>query len=475
MTLSKRMFINGQWKEGKTSYKLKSPYSGEVVAEIPFSTKEDVLEAVQSAKEAQRKMKALTALERSNILEKAARLFEKQFEECALILTKENAKPLKAARGEVLRTIETYKFAAEEAKKLTGETIPMDAAKGGKGKFGFTKREPLGVIGAITPFNFPFNLVAHKLGPAFAAGNTVVLKPASQTPLSAIKTAEIFEMAGLPAGALQVVIGRGGEIGDVLVTHSDIKLITFTGSVEVGLDIKAKSGLKKTTLELGSNSAVIIDSIKDIEQVSRRCVEGAFTFSGQVCISVQRIFVRRELYKQVIEIMTRTAMDLKIGDPAEESTDVSAMILEKEAIRAEEWIKEAENAGAEILCGGKRNGSIIEPTIIANAPLHLSINCKEAFAPIVLINPYNDFEEAIRYVNDSPYGLQAGVYTESIEQAFHAIEEIEVGGVIINDIPSFRVDQMPYGGVKDSGTGREGIKYATEEMTELKLAVFNLD
>ncbi|MEK4023930.1 aldehyde dehydrogenase family protein [Sporosarcina sp. FSL W7-1283] len=468
------MFINGEWKQGKTSYELKSPFSGEVVAHIPFSAKEDVLEAIEAAKQAKVKMKELTILERSQILGRVADLFEEQLEECALILTQENAKPLIAARGEILRTIETYRFAAEEAKQLTGEMIPMDAAKGGKGKLGFTKREPLGVIGAITPFNFPFNLVAHKLGPAFAAGNTVVLKPASQTPLSALKTAEIFESAGLPAGALNVVIGRGGEVGDLLVTHPDIKLITFTGSLEVGLDIKAKSGLKKTTLELGSNSAVIIDDAEDIQAIADRCVEGAFTYSGQVCISVQRIYIKKDLYEVFSQAMLKTLEGWTIGNPAEETTNISALIQEKEAVRAEEWIREAVQAGADIIFGGKRHGSIVEPTILVNSPAHVSINCNEAFAPLVVIHTYEQFEEAISNVNDSQYGLQAGVYTTSLEKAFQAIDQIEVGGVIINDIPSFRVDQMPYGGVKNSGMGREGIKYAMEEMTELKLAVFNL-
>ncbi|WP_342537050.1 aldehyde dehydrogenase family protein [Sporosarcina sp. FSL K6-3508] len=474
MISKKQMFINGEWRQGATSYELKSPFSGEVVAHIPFSTKDDVLEAIEAAKKAREKMKALTVLERSQILGRVADLFEEQLEECALILTQENAKPLIAARGEILRTIETYRFAAEEAKQLTGEMIPMDAAKGGKGKLGFTKREPLGVIGAITPFNFPFNLVAHKLGPAFAAGNTVVLKPASQTPLSALKTAEIFESAGLPAGALNVVIGRGGEVGDLLVTHPDIKLITFTGSLEVGLDIKAKSGLKKTTLELGSNSAVIIDDAEDIQAIADRCVEGAFTYAGQVCISVQRIYIKKDLYETFSQAMLKTLEGWTIGNPAEETTNISALIQEKEAVRAEEWIREAVQAGADIIFGGKRHGSIVEPTILVNTPAHVSINCNEAFAPLVVIHTYDQFEEAISNVNDSQYGLQAGVYTTSLEKAFQAIDKIEVGGVIINDIPSFRVDQMPYGGVKNSGTGREGIKYAMEEMTELKLAVFNL-
>lgn len=474
MILTKHMYINGEWRGGSDVYELKSPYSGAVIAKLSISTKEEVLEAIQSAKKTQEVMKNMTALERSEILGKVADLFEEQLEECAHILTQENAKPLKSARGEIIRTIETYRFASEEAKQLTGETIPMDAAKGGKGKFGFTKREPLGVIAAITPFNFPFNLVAHKLGPAFAAGNTVVLKPASQTPLSALKTAELFEKAGLPAGALNVVLGRGGDVGDILVKHPDIKLVTFTGSLEVGLDIKAKSGLKKATLELGSNSAVVVDSTEDIESTAQRCVEGAFTFAGQVCISVQRIYVKEELYESFTNAMLDAVKGWKCGDPTEESTDISALVTEKEAMRAEQWVQEAEQEGAEILCGGNRTGSIVEPTIIANAPAHLSINCQEAFAPLVVVQSYKNFEEAISYVNDSQYGLQAGVYTTSVEKAFKAIDEIEVGGVIINDIPTFRVDQMPYGGVKNSGTGREGIKYATEEMTELKLAVFNL-
>lgn len=472
MTTEKKLFINGIWKSGEFLYDLKSPYSGEVVARIPIASKNDVFEAIDSAERARAQMKQLTALERSAILEKVSQEFENRFEECAQILVKENAKPIKSARAEIQRTIETYKFAAEEAKRLVGEMIPMDAAKGGKGRIGFTKKEPLGVIAAITPFNFPFNLVAHKLGPAFAAGNTVVLKPASQTPLSAIMTAEIFEKAGLPSGALNVVIGKGGEIGDLLVTHPSVKLITFTGSLEVGLAIREKAGLKKVILELGSNSGVIIDSVDDIEAVAARCVEGAFSFSGQVCISIQRIIVNETILEDFLQAFTKKASELKIGDPKQEDTDLSALINEKEALRVEEWIEVAKKSGAGIAQGGNRNGAMIEPTIITNPAPTLAISCQEVFAPIVSVTSYKEWDEAIDLVNDSQYGLQAGVYTTSVKKSFDAVDRLEVGGVIVNDIPSFRVDQMPYGGVKNSGTGREGIKYSMEEMSELKLAVF---
>lgn len=468
----KKLFINGRWEERDNLYDLTSPYSGEVIAKVPYASKDDVLSAVNSAKKAAKQMRELTALDRSEILERVCEKFEERLEECAYVLALENAKPIKAARGEIQRTIETYKFAAEEAKQVVGETIPMDAAKSGKGKFAFTKKEPLGVIAAITPFNFPFNLVAHKLGPAFAMGNTVVLKPASQTPLSAIFTAEIFAEAGLPDGALNVVFGPGGDVGDLLVTHPDIKMVTFTGSVEVGVQIREKAGLKKVTLELGSNSAVILDSVRDIDSVAQRCVEGAFSYSGQTCISVQRIYVHKDLYNDFMHAFIEKTKQVKVGDPTHEDTVVSALIHQKEAERIEGWLKAAK--GATIVQGGDRSGSVIDPTILTNVGADMSVSCKEAFAPVVSVNAYESWDEAIELVNDSEYGLQAGVYTTCVDKAFEAIDKIEAGGVIVNDIPSFRVDQMPYGGVKNSGTGREGIKYSMEEMCELKLGVFNL-
>lgn len=472
MIEQKRLFINGKWKPGNQYKELKSPFDSKSIAYIPIANKNEVLEAIHSAKGAAKQMKSLSALERSAILERVSMIFERRLEECAQILVLENAKPIQVARGEIKRTIETYKFAAEEAKKLSGEIIPMDAAASGKGKFGFTKKEPLGVIAAITPFNFPFNLVAHKLGPAFAAGNTVVLKPASQTPLSAIVTGEIFEEAGLPKGALNIVCGRGGDIGDLLVTHPDIKMVTFTGSVEVGLEIKEKAGLKVVTLELGSNSAVIIEDADELDTIVQRCVEGAFSFSGQTCISVQRIYVRKGLYGEFLKLFIEKTKQVKMGAPDKEDTLVSALIQQKEAERIETWLKEIEPS--DIVLGGHRSGSMIEPTILTNIDASKKVLCKEVFAPVVSVNEYNTLDEAIDLVNDSEYGLQAGIYTASVDKAFKALDELEVGGVMINDIPSFRVDQMPYGGIKNSGTGREGIKYSIEEMTELKLGVFAL-
>ncbi|MDT2046797.1 aldehyde dehydrogenase [Priestia aryabhattai] len=472
--VAQQLFINGKWKAGSDFYDLTSPYSKKMIASVPLANETDVEAAIKSAHKGAEQMRQLTSLERSEILEKVSTIFKEKAEQAAEILALECAKPIKDARAEISRTIETYKFASEEAKRIHGEIIPMDAAKNGKGRLAFTVREPLGTIAAITPFNFPFNLVAHKLGPAFAAGNSVILKPATQTPLSALFTARAFEEAGLPAGALNVVTGKGSVIGNQLVKDSRIKMITFTGSLEVGLDIKRQSGLKKVTLELGSNSAVIVDSVEHLGDVVERCIQGAFSYAGQVCISVQRIYVQKELYHLFLEKFIEKAKRLIIADPLLESTDLSSMINISEAERVEKWIHEAVEAGAKVVCGGQREGAILQPTVITEAKQTLPLNCKEAFAPIVTITPYEQLEEAITLVNNSEYGLQAGVYTTSIRKAFYATENLQVGGVMINDIPTYRVDQMPYGGVKNSGTGREGIKYSIDEMTELKLVNFKL-
>lgn len=471
---NQQLFINGKWEEGVQYEELRSPYNQETIAMIPLATKEQVENAIASAQQTTKTMRNLTAFERAEILEKVSDLFTERLEECALILASENAKPLKAARAEIVRTAETYKFAAEEAKRLHGETVPLDAAKNGKGRFGYTKREPLGVIAAITPFNFPFNLVAHKLGPAFAAGNTVVLKPASQTPLSAIMTAKLFEEAGLPKGALNVVTGKGSVVGDLLVQDDRVKMITFTGSVPVGTRIKEKAGLKRVTLELGSNAAVIIDSTDDLETVAARCAEGAFNFAGQVCISVQRIYVNENVFEEFVEKLKYYTSQLALGDPKSETTDVSALINPNETDRIDNWVQEAKADGAKVVLGGKQEGTVFQPTILVNTNEKLSVSCNEAFGPVVSVNSYKTWDEAINLVNDSEYGLQAGVYTTNIQKAFEAADRLEVGGVIINDIPTFRVDNMPYGGVKNSGVGKEGIKYSTEEMTELKFVSFKL-
>ncbi len=468
----KKFYIDGEWQEGSAYRELSSPYSGDVLAEIPMATEGDVDRAIEAAFRAKQVMRELPAHERAAILERFVQKLSERADEAAEIIALEAAKPISTAKGEVARTIATYKFAAEEAKRIQGETIPFDAAVGGEGRVGYTVREPLGVIGAITPFNFPMNLVAHKVGPAIAAGNTIVLKPASQTPLSAYLIAELLEEAGLPKGALNVVTGSGKTVGDRIVTDDRVNMVTFTGSPAVGIGIRNKAGLKKVTLELGSNSALIVDEGVDVSGVVDRAVMGAFAYQGQVCISLQRVYVHESNYDVFVEAFVQKAKSLRCGNPLDAETDVSALISGSDVERALSWIEEAKNGGAEIATGGRSDGNVLEPTVILNAASDMKVSCQEVFAPIVLINKFKSIEEAYNLVNDSAYGLQAGIYTDNVHTALEAAERLHVGGVLINDIPTFRVDNMPYGGVKESGTGREGIKYAVEEMTEMKLVVF---
>ncbi|WP_172372639.1 aldehyde dehydrogenase family protein [Sporosarcina jiandibaonis] len=469
----KYLIINGE-RVGADHYApLYAPYSEEKIAEIAMANEDLTKQAIQAAYEARQRIGDMPAHERAEILEKVVELLKEKAEEAATIVSLESAKPIMFAKAEVARTIETYKFAAEEAKRIHGEMIPFDAATGGVGRIGYTLREPIGVIGAITPFNFPLNLVAHKVGPAIAAGNTIVLKPASQTPLSALFIAEIFAEAGLPAGVLNVVTGSGRIVGETIVADDRVNMITFTGSPSVGIGINNKSGLKKTTLELGSNSALIIDKDVEIDEIIERCTMGAFSNQGQVCISLQRIYAHEDVYEEFITKFVEATKQLKLGDPLNPDTYVSSLIAKEELDRTLSWIEETKQGQAEILAGGKVQGNVLEPTIIANAASDLKVSCQEVFAPLVIVNKVKSIEEAIEQVNDSRFGLQAGIYTNHVKNALYASKNLQVGGVIINDVPTFRVDQMPYGGVKDSGTGREGIKYAVEDMTELKLVVWN--
>ncbi|WP_134703850.1 aldehyde dehydrogenase family protein [Ammoniphilus sp. YIM 78166] len=471
--MKKRLFINGEWMEATKYSPLLSPFTQEVIAEVPLASVQETEMAIEAAYRARGVMAKMPAHQRAAILEKLAELMGQRAEEAARIIALEAAKPLATARLEVARTVQTYKFAAEEAKRIHGETIPMDAAPGGEGRLAFTVREPLGVIGAITPFNFPMNLVAHKVGPAIAAGNTIVLKPANQTPLSALFLAELLEEAGLPAGVLNVVTGEGSVVGDKLVTDERVHMVTFTGSPGVGIGIRNKAGLKRVTLELGSNAAVIIDQGVNIDKIIARCVTGAFSNQGQVCISLQRIYAHEAVYESFVEKFVRATEQLTLGDPLDPETDVSALISPKDVQRTLAWIEEARQAGAHIAAGGKAEGNVLYPTVILDAETSLKVSCQEVFGPIVLINKIQSVQEGIEKVNDSRFGLQAGIYTENVHTALDAAEQLHVGGVLINDIPTFRVDHMPYGGVKESGTGREGIKYAIEEMTEMKLIIWN--
>ncbi|GIO13804.1 aldehyde dehydrogenase [Cohnella xylanilytica] len=455
---------------------LRSPYSGERIAEVAQAGERETGEAIAAAERAFAIMSAMPAHGRTAILERVARLMEERSEELARILTREAAKPLKTARGEIARTIQTYKFAAAEAGRIGGETIPMDAAPGGEGRVAYTVRKPLGVVGAITPFNFPFNLVAHKVGPAIAAGNTVVLKPAGQTPLSALALAELFEEAGLPKGALNVVPGRGSVVGEAIARDPRVKAVTFTGSPEVGIALKSKAGLKRVTLELGSNSALIVDdTVRLTDSLIQRCVVGAYSFSGQICISIQRMYVHESLFDEFVSRFAEEARKLVIGDPESEETDFSALIHATEASRMEEWVAGAVRRGAKLVAGGRRlSEAVYAPTVLTGVPEDEPVSCREVFGPIVCVEPFRTLDEAIEKVNRSRYGLQAGLYTNDLQAAMKAADKLEVGGVMINDFPTFRVDHMPYGGVKESGFGREGIRYAIEELTELKLVSIRL-
>ncbi|MFF2795617.1 aldehyde dehydrogenase family protein [Lysinibacillus xylanilyticus] len=471
--MRKNLFINGDWVEAAEYTELCSPYSSEVIAEIPKANVEEVEAALVAADAARETMANMPLYKRAIILEKLASLLEARAEEAAELIALEAAKPISTAKAEVQRTIQTYKFAAEEAKRIHGETIPVDAAPGGDGRIAYTVREPLGIVAAITPFNFPMNLVAHKIGPAIASGNTVVLKPASQTPLTAYFIGELLVEAGLPKGALNIVTGAGSLIGNKLVTDNRVKKISFTGSPAVGIGIRNQAGLKKVTLELGSNAAVIIDENVNIDKLISRVVSGAFTFQGQVCISVQRIYVHEKMYDLFVDKFVTATKELKLGDPLDPTTDVSALISPQDVKRTLSWIAEAKEQGAIIATGGESEGNILQPTVLLNVKPEQKVSCQEVFAPIVSIMKFTSIQEAFDQVNDSKYGLQAGIYTDNIHVALQATQKLHVGGVIINDIPTFRLDHLPYGGVKESGMGREGLKYAIEEMTEMKLVVIN--
>ncbi|MGB6407668.1 MAG: aldehyde dehydrogenase family protein [Planococcus donghaensis] len=471
--MKKNLYIDKQWVETTDYVELFSPYSNEKIGDIPKASKEDVEKAIDAATNASEEMANLTAYQRAEILEQLVALFIEHRERAAKLISLESAKPLKYALGEIDRTIETYKFAAEEAKRLTGEMVPMDAAKGGSNRLAYTLREPVGVVAAITPFNFPQNLVAHKIGPAIASGNTVVLKPASQTPLSAFLLADLLDQTDLPKGAFNLVTGSGKTVGDVLVESEKVKMITFTGSPAVGKGIRDKAGLKKVALELGSNSGLIIDEGVDMDVVIEKVVIGSFSNQGQVCISLQRIYIMESLIEEFLTRFKEATTKLKVGDPLDPSTEISAMISKEEQQRAETWVQEAVADGAKLVIGGKVEDEVFQPTILTQVAADSKVSCQEVFAPVVIVNPIQSVEQGISEINNSDYGLQAAIFTNDIKTAFNASKKLQVGGVLINDIPTFRVDQMPYGGVKESGNGKEGLKYTIEEMTEMKLVIWN--
>ncbi|MFC4766216.1 aldehyde dehydrogenase family protein [Effusibacillus consociatus] len=463
--------INGEMLVGggRTTFEVWNPYNQELVGTVDFATLEDANHAVEVAHRVfHDTMKKLPAHERSTILRKAADLLENDSERFATLLCQEAGKPIRDSRGEVGRAVQVLRFASEEAKKITGELIPLDAAVGGENRVGMSKKYPLGVVLAITPFNFPLNLVLHKLAPAFAAGNTVVLKPAEKTPLSSILLAEVFEKAGLPKGALNIVMGTGVELGEPLVTHPLVKKVTFTGSGPIGFKIKEMAGNKKVTLELGSNSPNIIFADADLDLAATSMVKGGFAFAGQACISVQRIYVQKEVFQSFLDRFVPLVEALKVGDPLDETTDVGPMITQDAANRIEEWVHEAVTQGAKVLAGGKREGQSYLPTVLSEVEPSMKVVCQEVFAPLVCVIPFETEEEVVAAANNSDYGLQAGVFTKDINRAFRLADTLETGGVWINEISTVRYDHIPYGGVKQSGIGKEGVKYAIEDMMEIK-------
>jgi len=419
-------------------------------------------------------MAEMPAYKRAEILLRTAALLRERREDIALTIAAEAGKALKFARAEVDRGISTFTIASEEAKRIHGETIPLDAVAAGEGYFGYWTRRPVGVIAAISPFNFPLNLVAHKVAPALAAGNSVVLKPASTTPLTAVKLCQALADAGLPAGAINLVVGSGGTVGEWLVTDPRVAKVTFTGSPPVGEHILAVAGIKKVTLELGNTSPVIIAPDADLDLVAKRAAVGAFYNSGQVCISVQRIYSQKDVYEPFTEKFVKASEAMVVGDPLDERVDVGPMIERREAERIEGWVREAQTGGAQVLTGGRREGSVYWPTVLTNVTSDMKVVADEVFAPVAVVISCDDFEEALRQANDTQFGLQAAVFTRDINRAFLAIKRLNFGGVIINDTPNFRADHMPYGGNRHSGLGREGVRFAMEDMTNIQLVAIRL-
>jgi acyl-CoA reductase-like NAD-dependent aldehyde dehydrogenase len=462
--------LNGAWVASGQEIAVLSPYDQSQVAAVSQAGEEHIKSALSGSLQGFAAMKKLPAHERQRILRQTSDGIRSRQEEFARLIAQEAGKPLKAARTEVERAIFTFSLAAEEAMRIEGECIAMDVQPGSDRRVGIVRRFPAGPVSAITPFNFPLNLVAHKLAPAIACGCSIILKPAPQTPLTALALARILQDAGLPAGALQVLPLRNEDAAP-LVEDDRVKILSFTGSAAVGWELKARARKKRVLLELGGNAAVVIHDDADIAHAASRCATGGFAYAGQSCISVQRILVQQNVFQQFADQLLVKVRALRCGDPLDEATDVGPLIRQSDAIRVACWIDEAVAEGAKLLCGGKRTGSMVEPTVLTNTRPSQKVNREEVFGPVVTVEPYDDFEAALSVVNDSRYGLQAGVFTADERRIQQAFEILEVGGVIVNEVPTFRADHMPYGGVKDSGLGREGVRYAMEEMTERKILV----
>jgi acyl-CoA reductase-like NAD-dependent aldehyde dehydrogenase len=466
----RKLLLDGEWIETGEWHDVRSPYSGEPVARVPQANADHARRAVDAAAKAIEQ--PMPAHRRAEILDAVAALLRERADEVARTISAEAGKPMKAARVEADRAVSTFTMAAVEARRLAGDMVPMDASAAGVGKLAYTMRVPIGVVGAITPFNFPLNLVGHKVAPALAAGCPVVLKPAGQTPLSALLLAKLEMEAGLPSGWLNVLVGPSAEIGDVLVEDERVRLITFTGSAEVGWKIRERAARKKVNLELGNATPVVVAQDADLENAATKLAANAFAFAGQSCISVQRIYVQRGAYDDFVGRFVPKVEALKVGDPGDEETDVGPVIDEGARERIVAWIEEAKAEGATVLTGGDVADGLLRPTVLADVTPEMKVSCLEVFGPLCTVSAYDTVEEAFDLANGTEYGLQAGVFTANVQTALAAADALEFGGVTINEAPTFRADQMPYGGVKSSGNTKEGPHYAVREMTEERLIVF---
>ncbi len=469
-----KMLIGGEWIAKEETIDVLNPLDASLVDTVPKATAEDVDAAIASAIRGFHINRDLPAHRRITILFKAAELMRERYEELARTIATEGSKTISEARKEVGRAINTITISAEEARRVDGETLPFDSAEGSENRVGYYFRFPIGVIAAITPFNDPLNLVAHKVGPAIAGGNSVVLKPATVTLLSALKLAEILLDAGLPGEILNVVTGPGGEIGEALVRDERVRMVSFTGGVEAGERIAKLAGLKKIGMELGGNAPVIVDEDCDLEAAVESCVSGAFWAVGQNCIGVQRVLIHEAIYERFRDAFAARTDRYRVGNQLDEETDMGPMITESEAKRVVEWVDEAVAMGATLLAGGSREGTLVRPTVLEGVPATAQLGCQEVFGPVVTLQPYATLDEAIEIANSVDVGLHGAIFTNDLNRAFYAIKRMDVGGIMVNDSSDYRIDLMPFGGVKKSGLGREGIRFALQEMTEPKVVCFNL-
>lgn len=467
-----KFLVGAEWRTSSEKEVITNPYNRQPVGEVYQAQKNDMEDAISAAENAFRITRIMPSYKRSEVLLEVAREIGRRKADLSGLMAAESGKPIQYCRSEVDRAVMTFTIASEEAKRLGGDIVPLDLTSQSERRYGLVRRFPIGPISAISPFNFPLNLIAHKVAPCIASGNTIVLKPPPQCPITGLTLGEIVLQAGAPPGAINV-LPCAIPVAEQLATDDRFKMLSFTGSPKVGWYLKSKAGKKKILLELGGNAGIIIDRTANLGVAAKRTAVGSFANAGQVCIKVQRIYVHSDIYQQFESQFLEATKNLKVGDPLNDDTAAGPMIDLPAAERVESWIQEAIQGGARVLYGGKRDGAVVEPTVLANVKRDMKVYCEEVFGPVVTIEPFNSFEEAVEKMNDTVYGLQAGIYSNDFRNIFAAYEQLEVGGVIVNDYPTYRIDNMPYGGIKDSGFGREGLKYAMEAMTEVKLLALN--